>query len=239
MKNDRGSGLDPSEIVVLISADTEWDIVREHFPNTALQESPFGNWFTANVGAPTQTSGVIFLHGGWGKISAAASAQYAVDCWNPGVLINLGTCGGFAGKIQQNEIILVEKTVVYDIIELMGDQDDHISHYTTEIDLTWLKDSLPHEVHRTVMVSGDRDLLVDEISKLSVDYGAVVGDWESGAIAWVAARNGVRCLILRGVTDIVGEAGSQAYGNFEFFREETRKVMSRLLGTLPDWLAQL
>ena len=36
-------------------------------------------------------------------------------------------------------------------------------------------------------------------------------DWESGAIAWVAARNQTRCLILRGVTDLVGEAGDEAY----------------------------
>ena len=34
---------------------------------------------------------ILFLHGGWGKIAATASAQYAIDRWNPCLLINLGT----------------------------------------------------------------------------------------------------------------------------------------------------
>ena len=64
-------------------------------------------------------------------------------------------------------------------------------------------------------------------------YDAVAGDWESGAIAYVAARNGVRCLILRGVTDLVGPDG----GEVAFFHERAPVVMGRLLDQLPAWLA--
>ena len=69
-------------------------------------------------------------------------------------------------------------------------------------------------------------------------YDAVAGDWESGAIAYVAARNGVRCLILRGVTDLVGPDGGEAYdGEVAFFHERAPVVMGRLLDQLPAWLA--
>jgi len=64
----------------------------------------------------------------------------------------------------------------------------------------------------------------------------VAADWESGAIAWVAQRNRVRCLILRGVTDLVGPNGGEAYGNLELFQSRTREVMQTLIGQLPDWL---
>ena len=106
---------------------------------------------------------MIFFHGGWGKIAAAGSTQYAIDRWQPGLLVNLGTCGGFAGQVHQGEILLVERTVVYDIIELMGDFDEHIAHYSTFLDLSWLSPPYPHAVRRTLLVSGDRDLLVEEI----------------------------------------------------------------------------
>jgi adenosylhomocysteine nucleosidase len=219
-------------VVVLISADIEWRVIGEIFPSERMEKSPYGEWF--------QPSGfeqrVIFFHGGWGKIAAAGSTQYVIDRWHPDLLVNLGTCGGFAGEIEQGEIILAERTVVYDIIEQMGDYDEHIAHYATDIDLTWLGAELPHPVRRTLLVSADRDLLVEEIPRLKADFGAVAGDWESGAIAWVAARNAVRCLILRAVSDVVGAEGSQAYGDIEFFYAETQDIMAQLVEMLPAWL---
>ena len=159
---------------------------------------------------------VVFVHGGWGKSSAAASAQYAIDRWSPNLVVNLGTCGGFEGEVEKYAVMLVERTVVYDIIEQMVDAEEAIRDYTTEIDLSWLREPYPHPVMRTVLVSADRDLMAEEISDLKSKYGAVAGDWESGAIAWVANRNRVRCLILRGVSDLVGDGGGEAYaGNVQ------------------------
>jgi lactoylglutathione lyase len=91
-------------------------------------------------------------------------------------------------------------------------------------------------VVRGLLVSADRDIVPSYIPGLVEKYGAVAADWESGAIAWVAKRNGVRCLILRGVTDLVGESGGEAYGNIEIFHENTRVMMKELIGQLPDWL---
>jgi adenosylhomocysteine nucleosidase len=81
-------------------------------------------------------------------------------------------------------------------------------------------------------------LIIEEIPQLNARYGAVAGDWESGAIAWVAAKNNISCLILRGVTDLVGSDGGEAYeGNIQVFHENTGTVMKELLDTLPMWLA--
>ena len=181
---------------------------------------------------------VLFFHGGWGKIAAAASTQYVIDRWDPALLVNLGTCGGFEGEIEKGTIILVERTIVYDIIEQMGDYDEHIGHYTTEIDLSWLPEPYPIPVRRTLLLSADQDLMIDKIPHLKSKFGAVAGDWESGAIAYVAACNKRRCLILRGVSDLVGAGGGEAYeGNMHIFVEGTQKVMTTLLETLPAWLA--
>jgi adenosylhomocysteine nucleosidase len=91
-------------------------------------------------------------------------------------------------------------------------------------------------VRRSLLVSGDRDLLVMDIPMLKARYGAVAGDWESGAIAFVAAHNAVRLLILRGVTDLVGSSGGEAYGNLELFEGATIRILRQLVEALPDWL---
>ena len=227
------------KFVVIISANIEWQVKQTLFPQVELQASPLGQWFVIEWELGGHIESVLFFHGGWGKIAAAASAQYVIDRWSPALLINLGTCGGFEGEVEKGTIILAERTLVYDIIELMGDYAEHIAHYTTNLDLAWLGEDYPHKVQRTLLVSADRDLLVEDIPRLKAEFGAVAGDWESGAIAWVAARNQTRCLILRGVTDLVGGSGGEAYdGNIHVFVEGTREILKRLVEALPAWLAK-
>jgi len=225
---------------IIISADAEWRVVKELFPDLDLQTSPFGEFAHMTLG----TWNVELFHGGWGKISAAATAQYVIDHFQPDLLINLGTCGGFAGRVETGTVMLVERTLVYDIIELMGDGAEAIEHYATDIDLSWLGERGQWsveggEVRRGLLVSADRDIVVEDIPMLIQKYDAVAADWESGAIAWVAKRNATRLLILRGVTDLVGADGGEAYGNIELFHTRTKTMMKRLFDKLPGWLDSL
>jgi adenosylhomocysteine nucleosidase len=231
--------MDKKPVVVIISANAEWQAVKQTLSPAEIHSARLGEYFDLPLGQGPHALATRFLHGGWGKISAAATAQQAIDLWQPELLVNLGTCGGFAGRIQRGTIILVTRTIVYDIIEQMSDPDGAISHYSTDLDLAWLPDPLPHPVLPGLLVSADRDILTADIPGLVEKYGAVAADWESGAIAWVAQKNGLRCLILRGVTDLVGPTGGEAYGNLQVFHENTKSVMRTLLEQLPDWLKDI
>jgi adenosylhomocysteine nucleosidase len=226
----------PIRVAILISANEEWRVIRELIPEAVEEKSPVGEWFTLDLPCRGKMEKALFFHGGWGKIAAAASTQYVIDRWNPEALINLGTCGGFEGLIDRGVIILAEKTIVYDIIEQMYDFQKAIDAYTTTFDLSWLKEDYPQPVLRTLLVSGDRDLVASQIPELSARYNAVAGDWESGAIAYVAHLNSKRCLILRGVSDLVGDDGGEAYGKVEVFVEGTRGIFKQLLDHLPEWI---
>jgi len=222
------------DIVVIISANAEWRAVKELIPNVQVRMTKVGEYFDTRLadGRP-----VRFFHGGWGKVSAAATAQYAIDSFAPSLIVNLGTCGGIAGRIERGAVILVERTLIYDIVEQMSDSEEAIKHYSTTIYLGWLPQPDPHPVQRGLLVSADRDIVVQDIPMLVERYGAVAADWESGAIAWVAKKNEVRVLILRGVSDLVGSDGGEAYGDYELFAQRTREVMKELLEQLPDWIA--
>ena len=223
--------------VILISANAEWRAVLRVLPGVVPQSSPLGEWFRWDVPVAGELLPAVFFHGGWGKIAAAASTQYVIDRWAPDLLVNLGTCGGFDGDIERGTILLVERTLVYDILEQMGGYAEAIAHYTTDIDLSWLGSDYPQPVQRALLISADRDLVVSEIPRLKSEFGAVAGDWESGAIAWVARRHGIRLLILRGVTDLVGASGGEAYeGNIEVFHQNAFLILQRLIESLPAWL---
>jgi adenosylhomocysteine nucleosidase len=221
--------------VVLVSADVEWAAVTRLLPNAQILNSPPGSHFNFRLGERD----ILFFHGGWGKISAAATTQYVIDVFQPDLLANLGTCGGLQGKIERGAIVLVERTLVYDVVELMIDESLALQHYSTELDLTWLPRPEPSRVRRVRMLSADRDILPQDVPALIQKYDAIVGDWESGAIAWVATKNGVKCLILRGVSDLVGEGGGEAYSDRSLFAERTEQVMKSLIDLLPAWLAAI
>src|SRR5512134_198149 len=218
------------KVVVLVSAIAEWNAIKPLFPDVKMRSFPFGECFDIIL----QDEHISFFHSGWGKIASAGSMQYVIDKYSPDLIVNLGTCGGFEGGVQQGETILVDKTYVYDIVELMGDLDV-VSYYASSLDLSWLAEPYPFPARRGLIASADSDLPPGKIPFLK-SLGAIAADWESAALAWVAQRNNARLLILRGVSDMVSEAGGEAYNNIEMFNERAKGIMAQLIEQLPEWL---
>src|SRR5882757_1073057 len=116
---------------VLFSANAEWRAVKPLFATETTHTSPYGEYFLAGIGRER----VLFFHGGWGKVAAAGSTQYVIDRFRPARLINLGTCGGVEGRINRFDIVALEKVVIYDIAEAIGDSKEAIAEYSTYLSL--------------------------------------------------------------------------------------------------------
>ncbi|MEI9976649.1 MAG: hypothetical protein WDO73_34095 [Ignavibacteriota bacterium] len=124
------------------------------------------------------------------KVAAAGATQYVIDHFHPARLINLGTCGGVEGRVQRFDVVAVEKVVIYDIAEAMGDSKAAIAEYSTSLPLPA---RLPAPVVKATMYSADRDLTSTGLREIDGLYHPAVVDWESGAIAWIATKTVRRC----------------------------------------------
>ena len=218
-------------VVVIISAVTEWNAVKDVLSPGEIEATPYGERFEATLEGKTFT----FFHAGWGKVASAGAMQYVLDHFSPDLTINLGTCGGFEGEVELGEMILVERTFLYDIIELMGDFGSVPDYYASTLDLGWLPEPYPYPVQCGILASADSDLLPEKIPQLKAQ-GAIAADWESAALAWIAQKNGARLLILRAVSDLVNEKGGEAYDNIALFKERTKGIMRQLIEQLPKWV---
>ena len=218
------------DIVIIISAISEWKATKQIFPELEITQSPYGESSKVKINEHE----IKIYHSGWGKIASAGMMQYITSQDRPDVVINLGTCGGFEGLIQQGDIVMVERTFVYDIVELMGNLNI-IEYYASSLDLSWLPEPHPFPTRRGLIASADSDLPPSKIAFLK-ERGAIAGDWESGALAWVANKTKTRLLILRGVSDLVNENEGEAYDNLALFEERTKDVMKKLFDQLPDWI---
>jgi adenosylhomocysteine nucleosidase len=220
-------------IAILISANSEWKTAVELLDPAATLKSPFGEYFYSTM----DDQPVLFFQGGWGKVSAAASTQYVIDQFHPRVLFNLGTCGGLDGQVKRGEILLATETLYYDIVERMGDPDEAITFYTTKLDTSFLHQPYPQTVRPARLASADEDIDPQKVGLLINKFQVSAADWESAAIAWTASRNGVKCVILRGVSDIVSGDGGEIYDDGAAgFDQRAREIMKSLLKALPGWI---
>lgn len=218
------------KIAVVISANAEWEGIKPLFPDALLEHYPYGECFQSTI----EDQFISFFHTGWGKTASAGALQHILDRYIPDLVINLGTCGGLAGVTERDDLILVERTFMYDILELM-ETTDVTEYYASTLDLSWLALPEPYPTRRGLIASADSDLLPEKIPFLK-SQGALAADWESASLAWVAQKNNVRLLILRVVSDIVSENAGEVYGDYESYKDRTKEIMQRLVTQLPGWL---
>ncbi len=223
-------------IVIIITAEAEWKVTMGCYGVKNSDNGPYAS-FRKTIQVSNRTQPVVFVYSGSGKIAAAAASQFALDHWCPPLLVNVGTCGGFDGDVTEGDVILAERTAVYDICEQSGGQQNMELRFTTDLKLPWQNPPYPLNAKPGVIVSADRDLVPVEIPSLREKFGAMAADWESAAVAHVVRTiNKIDCLILRTVSDVVGHTGSPIYGSNIVFERQVSKVMPPLLKTLPEWL---
>jgi adenosylhomocysteine nucleosidase len=226
-----GACRNSQDTVVIVSANAEWRaLLAELKPEAGdLQPSPYGQWFVGKL--PNVEKPLLFFHGGWGKVDAAASAQWALSKWNPRLVVNIGTAGGFPGRVREGDVVFVTHTIIYDIIERMGSAAEAIQDYTTQLDPP--PPGLSGLVIPSAILSADQDIDPRRVPELMRTYNVVAADWESASIARVCKKNNVRVMILRGISDVVDVSGSRTYGNAADFEAQSKKIMLKLLAFLP------
>jgi adenosylhomocysteine nucleosidase len=230
------TGSSAADVVVIVSADTEWKVLQAEMGERPQTKTAYGAWFARTYAIGGAPKPVVFFHGGWGKVSAAGSAQYAIDTWKPRLLVVLGTCGGLDGVSRKGDIVLARRTLIYDVIERMGSAEEALSAYTVDLDTSLVPTGVRAKVREELLVSADQDIAPTDVPRLKATFHAVAADWESGAIAYVASRNNTPLVVLKGVSDVVSPAGSESYGSMETFEASARPIMARLLVLLQEIL---
>ncbi len=215
--------------VVIISAGTEWRTVLGYYPQISVSKVGCFDFFTASL----NSTEIGFLRGGVGKVATASATQFAIDHFNPRLLINIGTCGGIEGKVTLGTLILADSTTIYDIIEGMSDYQQAIDNYATKADLSWLQTELQIPVRLANIYSADRDIRPEDVRGILSDLDAEVGDWESGAFAWVCARNNKDWLVLRAVSDLISPNSGEALNNVSLWRDRVFPLMVKIMSLLP------
>lgn len=222
-------------VCIQICSKQEWIAFKNIFKieNGELLIYPYGEYTERKI----NNANCTFFNSGPTVTKASGATQYAINNWEPAIIIVLGTCGGIGDEVGISDIVIANKTVYYNC---MGN-DLYLSNFiydplTIEIDNSWINwKNLPSSVHEGIIATNDHYGNFDSAEILKRQNILCV-DWESAAIAYVCSINKIKCCIARGITDLPIKLSDESLINKEY-RMNTPKIMKTLLETiLPQLL---
>jgi adenosylhomocysteine nucleosidase len=219
------------KLAIQICSEHEWKSIKSilKVDRGQLRKQPYGDYFNHRVGRHPS----LVYHSGATKTRAAAACQFAIDSWHPDAVINLGTCGGVSEKVSRLDIIIAQKTRQYDVNQIFGEPTIRfMKDLWTALDLSWVDLSkVSRKIRIGTIASADQDLNHKQRMKLQREK-VITADWESASIAKVCELNRMKCLILRGVTDIPKKHGGLKQD--DDYKKNAPIIMQDLLSILSQ-----
>lgn len=142
---------------------------------------------------------------GIGKVNASLTTQLLIDKYSPEFVLNFGTAGGVDSSVNSLEYYAVEKCCQFDfdLRDLDGVPLGYIQDYDTAFfPACTVNFKVGYE--KKVLATADRFTESKIDTQDIIEIGCNLRDMEGGAIAQVCYTNNVPLLMIKGITDVVG-----------------------------------
>lgn len=233
------------DLAVIAAMDEEVAALRSKLTNAREVTGPFAD-LEVFQGKLKDLEAVV-VRCGIGKVNAALATQYAIDHFNPKLLLTSGVAGGVHPKVHIGDVIVAtgaqehdfdatgfgySRGVIPRMKQSLWPADQRLVNLAEKVAEEVLG---PDRLHRGLVVTGD--VFVSSRSQkeeiLRFFPEALCADMEAAAIAHVAALNGIPYLILQTISDQADDSAAQAfYQTLEDVMAGLHQVVDRLLEEL-------
>ncbi len=193
----------PNKDIILVCSKEEWKIFKTIIrPHKALRKYPYGEFFSFCH----NNKKYFAFNTGAGKILSGGAAQYIIDKYKPQNIFLIGCAGAVSKQLKHFDIVIGKIFVQYDYLEGMG-QKTGFFNADTVVEFKNVKFTKKiKDIKTGLIASADTDVDNKIRRKLqSKNYknnNILCGDWESFSVAKVSKLNKIKCIIIRGISDI-------------------------------------
>ncbi|WP_214775700.1 permease [Exiguobacterium sp. s37] len=181
-------------IGVSIATKWEYEATLDYFEvnNEERCEYPYGEFFLKKV----NDAELIFYFTGVRKANGVGANQYMISRFDLDKVIVAGTCAGIDDTYSHLDVIVPHRAVQYDctvkevepLIKQSFIVDIPLAHYGNDF-LTG------------TIATADRAVVMWKDYVELNEHGITIADTEAGAIAYICKKNGVECIIVKGISD--------------------------------------
>lgn len=175
----------------------------------------------------------VMIISGIGKVNAALATQFLIDNFPIEYIVNFGSVGGIAGKVEICAYYSVDKCCQYDFD--LSALDNVPVGYIQDFDTVYFypKTDKLEFLSVATLASSDRFTAKESDIKTVSELKCSIFDMEGGAIAQVCTANGKDFYIFKGVTDVHGSGNDK-----NTFYENLNKVCAGFYPVLAKLLAE-
>jgi 4-hydroxybenzoate polyprenyltransferase len=203
-------------IGVLLATRMEAEPLLETLRAEEMASAPFAAFTFAP--SSVRPGGVIVISG-MGKAAAVAAAEYLIATKGAHFILNLGICGALAKGLTVGQIFRVTQT---------RDGDD------TSAPPVFLDGFAGIRLPKATLVTSAEPVFGGERNARMLEFGELA-DMEGDAVARVCARHGVKCLMLKGVSDFANHAGRE---DLHRNLQAVSALVAKTAGETLEWMAR-
>lgn len=167
---------------------------------------------------------LYLVESGVGKVNAARTCQVLIDMFHPDYLINVGIAGGINKSLKVLDIVIGERLVQHDFdITVFNHPKGYVpkvgDYVESDKKLLNLAEKIAKDnkisYQKGVIASGDI-FVTSKIDSLKIEkeFSAKCLEMEGASIAQVAYLSNIPFLIIRSISDILGDNNLLTYDKF-------------------------
>ncbi len=222
---------------IITAMDSEFEILRANLEDENKEQVfdityYFGKIYGHNV---------VIAKAGIGKVNAASATSILIDHFECNIIINSGIAGGI--KPVKTKDLVIANALVYNDVDATifgyayGQVPQMPKKYITNPNIIILLKRIIQKLnlnyHEGIIASGDKFADNMDVIKYN-EPGILAVDMESTAVAQIATKAGIDFLIIRFISDVIGEASQiELYNEFEDeMANESAKITLNLFEAL-------
>ena len=167
---------------------------------------------------------VVFVQSGIGKVNAAITATLLIEKFKVSEVIFSGVAGSLDERLKVGDVVIGHDIVQHDVDATafgykMG-QIPQMKEWAFESDKELVEkagniNDFDHRIFFGRILTGDQFVSKKDVKiRLGKDFKALCVDMESGAVAQVCTRLGVKFLIIRSISDSITDESDMEYETF-------------------------
>ena len=183
---------------------------------------------------------VVFVQSGIGKVNAAITATLLIEKFEVNEVIFSGVAGSLDEKLKVGDVVIGRDIVQHDVDATafgykMG-QIPQMKEWAFESDKELIEKTgnisdFDHPIFYGRILTGDQFVSKKDLKiQLGKDFEALCVDMESGAVAQVCTRLGVKFLIIRSISDSITDESGMEYETFvKLAAKNSTKILENII----------